>query len=403
MISLSYFLTKVKDVKILDILSIFPMILALILSPFFKIKYKSVWLITEEKREARDNGYWFFKKMTEIHPEQKCIYAIDKKSVDYENVKNLGKVVQYGSLIHWILYFTCRYNISSQKGGKPNAALCAFIELNNFYNAHNIFLQHGVTKDKVDWLQADRCKIQLFVTSAKPEFDYVNENFGYKKDVVKLLGFPRFDNLHKYSTIKNQIIIMPTWRNWLKLKSKQVYGVEADFYESEYMKKWIDFLECKELNALIENKKLKVIFYPHRNVQDFFLKIYSGIKTKVVLANWKEYNIQDLLKQSEMMITDYSSVFFDMIYMKKPVVFYQFDYEKFRKVQYQEGYFDYKKNDFGKSYENRNDVIDAIKNIIEKNYKVSEDFNNAHKKYFPLYDADNSERIFSELRGDNNV
>ena len=74
MISLKYFLIKVRDVKLMDVLSIFPMILAFILSPFFKRKYKNTWLITEEKYEARDNGYWFFKNITEKHPEQKCIY-----------------------------------------------------------------------------------------------------------------------------------------------------------------------------------------------------------------------------------------------------------------------------------------------------------------------------------------
>ena len=42
------------------------------------------------------------------------------------------------------------------------------------------------------------------------------------------------------------------------------------------------------------------------------------------------------------MITDYSSVFFDFSYMRKPVIFYQFDEKKFRKAQYAEGYFSYK-------------------------------------------------------------
>lgn len=403
MISLKYFLIKVRDVKLMDVLSIFPMILAFILSPFFKRKYKNTWLITEEKYEARDNGYWFFKNITEKHPEQKCIYAIEKKSVDYENVKALGKVIQFGSLFHWILYFTCQYNISSQKGGKPNAALCAFIELNNFYDAHNIFLQHGVTKDNAEWLHADRCRFQLFITTAKPEQDYIVEKYGYRDGVVKLLGFPRFDNLHNFSSNENQIIIMPTWRNWLKLKSKQLSGFETDFYNSEYMREWIDFLESKELNRLIETKNLKVIFYPHRNVQNFFLRTYSTIKTKVVLADWKKYNLQDLLKQSKMMITDYSSVFFDMVYMKKPVVFYQFDYKKYRQSQYQEGYFDYKQNDFGKSYETKIETIEAVNKIIESNYEVSEAFNKAHDEYFPFYDTNNSERIFLELSGVKNV
>lgn len=45
-----------------------------------------------------------------------------------------------------------------------------------------------------------------------------------------------------------------------------------------------------------------------------------------------KYDVQQLLKESLLLITDYSSVFFDMMYMNKPVIFYQFDENQYRKV-----------------------------------------------------------------------
>ena len=39
-----------------------------------------------------------------------------------------------------------------------------------------------------------------------------------------------------------------------------------------------------------------------------------------------------------MLITDYSSVYFDIAYMRKPIIFYQFDEEEFRRKHYQRGY-----------------------------------------------------------------
>jgi len=184
MISPRYFFNRLKDVKASDLAAVFPMLGALIVSPLFKKKYSHTWLICEEKAEARDNGYWFFRKMREEHPKQPCIYAIDKKSVDYKKVKDLGQVIQYGSFLHWVIYFTCERNISSQKGGKPNAVLCAFIELNNWYNAHNIFLQHGVIINDLRWLYADRSRFDMFVTSAVPETKYIEEK-GWGKSVVE--------------------------------------------------------------------------------------------------------------------------------------------------------------------------------------------------------------------------
>lgn len=98
------------------------------------------------------------------------------------------------------------------------------------------------------------------------------------------------------------------------------------------------------------------------------------------------------------MITDYSSVFFDMVYMKKPVIFYQFDIKKFRRGQYEQGYFDYSNNPFGKSYSELEEVMIELKNIIENRYQCSEEFLREHKRYFPHYDVFNSERVYKEIK-----
>lgn len=398
MIDFKYFKSKIRDVKTGDLLSLFPMALALAVVPLYKKKYRKTWLVCEEKKEARDNGYWFFRKMAENHPEQKCIYAIDKKSVDYENVREYGEVIQYGSIIHWIVYFTCEYNISSQKGGKPNAALCAFLELNGLFRAHNVFLQHGVIINDLKWLYADRSAIDLFITSTIPEKAFVEARFGYPDGTIKLTGLSRFDNLHQNRTNNRQIVVMPTWRYWFNLKSKQAEEFDSDFESSEYYGKWKEFLQSEQLNALISEYGLKVIFYPHRNMQRFVSKMREGVKTKAIIASWEEYDIQELLLTSAMMITDYSSVFFDMIYMKKPVLFYQFDIEKFRLGQYEEGYFDYSDNCFGKSFRDLDLLMNGLSEIVERHFECDQQYLNEHKRIFPYYDTLNSERIYSEIK-----
>ena len=52
-------------------------------------------------------------------------------------------------------------------------------------------------------------------TSTFQEYEYVEEQFGYPKDYVQLLGLPRFDNLNNNNLKKDQILVMPTWRNWI--------------------------------------------------------------------------------------------------------------------------------------------------------------------------------------------
>lgn len=190
---------------------------------------------------------------------------------------------------------------------------------------------------------------------------------------------------------------MPTWRSWFRLKSKQNNTTDNIFELSEYLYKWKEFLENETLNELIKNFNLEVVFYPHRNMQNY-LNEFKNICTKVIIASWEKYDVQDLLKSSEMLITDYSSVFFDMVYMKKPILFYQFDEARFRQNQYEQGYFDYHKNPFGKSFNMLSEVLDELSYIVKNHYKVSDGYLQAHKEYFKFYDKNNSQRIFELLQ-----
>ena len=397
MISSKYFLEKVKDVKISDIKAILPMVIAKVVSPLYKKIYENYWLICEEPYEARDNGFYFFEYLRKEQPQQKCIYAIKEKSVDFKKVKSLGETVQYGSLKHWILYFTAKYNISSQKGGKPNAALCSFFELNNIFKPNNIFLQHGVIINDLKWLYSNCSKINRFVTSTTDEYNFIKRNFGYADDVVVLTGLSRFDGLHDRKEVNNRVLIMPTWRYWFNLNSKKLHNQDDNIATSQYTKCWKELLCSSKLKHLVEKYNLEIIFYPHRNMQRY-LEAFKDVPQYITIASWEKYDIRDLLKSSNLMITDYSSVFFDMVYMKKPVIFYQFDKEKYRKHQYNEGYFDYDDNKFGHSYTSSEGIVRELEYFIENKYHVSEEYINEHDRIFKYYDTNNSMRIYDMLR-----
>lgn len=398
MIDIKYVLDRIKDVKLQDYLSLFPMMIALTIRPFYKRKYQDLWLICEEPKEARDNGYHFFKYMCQKQRKQKCVYAIKKNSIDYKKVHKLGDVIEYGGIQHWLAYFLCKYNISSQKGGKPNAAVCAFFELNGKFRTYNVFLQHGITINNVRWLYADRSKIDKFIVSTIPERDYLEENFGYPKGTIRLTGMPRQDALHDIEVRKNRVLIMPTWRYWFTLNSKMNEDTDNNFETSEYFSKWLEILDNPKMTELIEKYNIEVLFYPHRNMQNH-LYAFDMIKNPVIIASWEKYDIQDLLKTSAVLITDYSSVFFDMVYMKKPVIFYQFDEEKYRKHQYSKGYFDYHNNPFGKTFKAYGDVMEELECIIKNKCKPSREYLVEHKKIFKYWDDKNSERIYKMLVG----
>lgn len=293
-----YTLKKVMHfIRIKDLWNVFVFLFALPFALIAKIFIRNFWLICEEKDEARDNGYWLFKWIRENKPHQKVAYAVNKKSVDYKKVKNLGKIIEYGTFAHWFWYIVADKNISSQKGGKPNAAVCYFLEVVLKLRKNNrVFLQHGVIINKTDWLFYKNTYMKRFVTSALPEYQFIIENFGYPENHVQLTGLPRFDNLHDATVDENLILVMPSWRNWLARYSHDT--INLDFTQTEYYQKWNGFLNSEQLQHFLKENGKKLIFFPHRNMQKF-LHLFSVENENIVLANWEKYDVQELLKKAE--------------------------------------------------------------------------------------------------------
>ena len=397
MISIRYLKSRIKDVNFKDMIAFLPMSVAFVLQPLFRKGYRDTWVVCERELEARDNGYWFYKYVCDNHPEQKIIYAISPKSPDYDKVCKLGNVINYGGLMHWILYFVCDKYISSQKSGKPNAAVCAFLELNGISKTRLVFLQHGIIINDVGWLYSDKCTFSMFITSTIPETEYIKHQFNYGDEVVKLTGLPRFDRLHGSNVKKNRILIMPTWRDWFRFTSKRETDKDFDFKSSEYLFRWKSFLNNDKLAIMKTEYNLEIIFYPHSEMQPY-LDCFEDVCDGVILASREKNDIQELLKSSQLLITDYSSVFFDMVYMKKPVLFYQFDEKKYRRSQYAKGYFDYFNNPFGQCYTEETSIIEALENCIKSNYSISDEYVEEHKKIFKYYDTDNCRRVYAEIQ-----
>ena len=393
------FFQKLQMVKLSDILHIFKFIIAFPISLIMKLFIKDLWVICDYEDEARDNGYYFYKYLREKQPQQNAVYAINKKSPDYEKVKSLGKVVKYGSLKHWILYLTASKNISSQKGGKPNAAVCYLLEVYGIIKNKRMFLQHGIIKDNLPYLHYKNTKMSFFTVSTKREYDYVCQEFGYPDGVIQQVGLCRYDTLINEAKGET-ILIMPTWRQWIAhetTNSKIAENVES-FVDTNYCKSWIEFLSSETLDDICRKYNKKIIFYPHRNMQKFINDFNSIKKEYITIATWPEYDVQTLLKECDMLVTDYSSVAMDVAYLNKPVVYYQFDYEQFRKWHLEEGYFSYENDGFGPVRYNLKDAIDSVESYAKNNFKLEAKYQKRIDNFFDLRDKKNCERTYLKIK-----
>ena len=136
------------------------------------------------------------------------------------------------------------YNISNQKYGNPNQPFFYVIHVSLGLFKNRVFLQHGITKDDSPWLYYNATKFRYFICGAKREYEYVKEKFGYPEGNVIYTGFSRFDNLYNNKVNEKQILIMPTWRNWLREVNS--LGEKIDFTETSYYKNWSSLLENED-------------------------------------------------------------------------------------------------------------------------------------------------------------
>ncbi len=393
------FFQKLQRVHPGDIGHLFLFVLALPVSLIYRLFRRDLWLICDNKNEARDNGYHLFRYIREHYPEQDIVYAISRRSPDFAKVKDLGKTVRYGSLRHWILYLSARKNISSQKGGKPNAAVCYFLEVNGIIKNTRIFLQHGIIKDDMPWLYYENTKMRMFVCSTEREWRYVSDTYHYPEGWVKKLGIARLDALHDMKVKEKQVLLMPTWRSWIATPTSASYSIEdvSEFTNTTYFKAWNSFLGSRRLSEILKKYGLTLVFYPHRDMQPF-LKYFDIHDENIIVAKWPGHDVQELLKESAYLITDFSSIAMDFAYMKKPLQYYQFDYQDFRKGQYPEGYFSYERDGFGPVCYDQEGSLDELERAAEKGFRNDEVYLSRHDGFFDLYDTQNCERNYRAIK-----
>lgn len=363
------------------------------LYPVARLIYKNreIYLFSERGVDARDNAYHLYRYFKEKHSEKESYFVITKDSPDRNKLLPLGNIVNHGSLKHYLLFIGARYKISTHiMGFSPDINFYTRFRTRLHIYGKLIFLQHGITKDDLPSLYCERVGLSMFVCGAKPEYDFINETFHYKNGEVKYTGFARFDALSDFET-KNQILIMPTWRIPLKFMTAQ------EVENSEYIQRWNEVLNNDKLCEFLEKSGTEIIFYPHFEMQKY-LYLFNSKSDKIKIASMKDYDVQTLLKESKLLVTDFSSVYFDFAYMEKPVIYFQFDRDEFFKSHYAKGYFDYFTMGFGPVVLKSDEVVNEIVKSAENGYKIQGAYKSRLDGFFPIRNKKNCQRIFEEIQ-----
>lgn len=356
---------------------------------------KDIWLAYEKFSEgAQDNGFYFFEYCYRNNKKKNFYYVIKKSSNDFESVKHMkDKVLEFMSLKYMIYMYAAKLLVSSESKGHSYDVRIEKGRLKKALDKKKIvFLQHGVIALKrIDYIFKKKKGnvVDLFVVSSEYEKSIVMNYFDYNEDEIINTGLCRWDVLEDKSDSNNrEILLMPTWRSWMDGMS------EERFAETEYYKNYIEFLNSNKLHKVIEKNHIKLKFFIHPKFKEYIGKFFSNNKN-ISIYEYGEVKVNDLLMSSSMLITDYSSVAWDMYYQKKPIVFYQFDIKEYDR--YQGSYLNMESELFGDRVFKIDSLIQSIEEYISREFKEKDEYAAMRSKYFTHVDRNNCERTFNAI------
>jgi CDP-glycerol glycerophosphotransferase len=350
---------------------------------------RPIWLVGERPTKAQDTGLAFFRFLREHHPEIDAYYVIDRSSPEVTNLAGLDHVVWHRSKEHIEVALRADRFIGSHH---PDYLYPTWLpQFRKAVRGTKVFLQHGIMGTK--WMVPNYGKhvttfeTDLFLVSSEREKEYIVSDFGYDPDDVVVTGLSRFDALfsNDMPVKRNQILVIPTWRDWLQ--------DPATFEESDYLREWQEFLRDPRLRAVASAHHAEIVLSLHPNMQQF-RSHFEDAGVRLIAPG--DADVQDLIKQSAIMVTDYSSVGFDFAFLGKPVIYFQFDRERF--LGRNGSHLDLDHELPGPIGFQATAVVDQVVEALESGGAMAAEFAKRADRFIAHRDQGNCERIFSAIR-----
>lgn len=293
-----------------------------------------------------------------------------------------------------------------------------------------VYLFDNYSKDINFWLSGGAVKINLWhgIPLKKIQHDNVFDKFRHPEN-----GWERFKNFprnisdekpHHYvlttsvnlrkifaSAFRTKNVLVASYpRNEVLVSErvKNLYSVE----EKRDRKKINDFLR-KDRNVSEEVTKRKMVFYmptfrqsetlffKHFDKKDFqgFLKEnnilfciklhpksklnreFQNIQSKNIMVIDKDADPYVFLKLADVLITDYSSIYFDYLLLDRPIIFFDYDLKEYLSDS-REMYFDYDKFTPGRKAENYEELKKALSDALYKKDIYADERKKVRNKVF---------------------
>ena len=340
------------------------------------LNHTSIWIIGENYGDCIfDNGYTLFQHVLNQEGHENLYFVVKSRCYRKLSISDKHKkhLLIYGSFEHIKVLLRSTVIIFSHS---PRDIIPPFLHSFVFRKQLKVYLKHGVfalkkaTKDQLSFARA----VDIFVAVSEWEKNIIAENFKIPKDNIRVLGLARFDKLSFHVNQPGQeVLYIPTWRHWIN--NYQTSNTTVD--------QMINLINDKDLHRCLYTHNTELVVKFHKSMPGLTeLAKRNSISNHVRYASDHGNFVQELLQSASVMITDYSSVCWDFLYMQKPVIFYQFDRDLY--INQTGSYINLKSFHLDHSHQNKPDVVKSLDKILSNknaNHKLITD------RYFNFKDS----------------
>lgn len=234
-------------------------------------------------------------------------------------------------------------------------------------------------------------KKDIFITTCTHNAKMISEGFKTNPKNTLLLGYPRHEAL---ITKKNQKSFFYQ-KEIDKLDKLKKQGAKLLFYAPSWGHKITDIneiLNLKRLIPLLKDNNTYLVTKAHK-----IGKLSGYISSDHLISLPLNIDTYAVLPKMDLLITDYSSLAQDFLFLDKPILFYPYDIEWYKK-NINPFYLDFYKHTPGFIAHSKREFIDKIKEF----FKGKDEYEEQRKKdldfWFKYQDGKSSKRIYNFIK-----
>ncbi len=366
-------------------------------SVFIKLPLKEKTVLFESflGKNYSDNPKYIYEYMLKNCPDYDFIWIFKEPG---KTISGNPKQIKRFSLKYYYYMATAKYWVSNSRVPKRFDK-----------REGNVYLQtwHGTPLKKLVFDMKDihsanpNYKRDVFIQSRRWDYlispnQYSTEIFGsaFKYDKTMLeFGYPRNDILYSGNdeeTInglkkklgipvdKKVVLYAPTWR-------------DNDFFEAGKYRFTLQ-LDLQKMKEQLGDEYIVLLRMHYFIANQLDISEFEGFAYDLSTYD----DIAELYLVSDILITDYSSVFFDYANLRRPILFYTYDLENYRDTL-RGFYIDIEEEVPGPLLKTTDEVIATIENIEDVHNQYTDKYNKFFEKFCSWDDGKASEKVVKEV------